>query len=271
MDDEAAFEIEALQSLMVDGELIVISDGSNGAAALKVVLVPNNSSSGSPSSKSNYVGATLSVKYTAKYPDELPEWKLEATRGLDPDMVRQLNELVKEEMQANVGMPMIFSVAEAMRSWLIANNSPPKSMYDEMESSKAAAAAAALESDGSQSDDPDLRAEECNQGRSHGLLEKDLSELSQRITKVQFDQWLVELRKDAILKGDLEQKLQDKLSGRQLFEMDSSLISSDAVAGDALEDDVVDMTTREDLNSLEWQNANLFVDDGGVDEGEIEW
>lgn len=92
----------------------------------------------------NFVGATLHVTFTASYPDEVAQvtarpcsasfrthfpcgllayqLRVSADKGLLPDQVADLQRLVDSTAQENVGMASVFTIAEAVKEWLLANN-----------------------------------------------------------------------------------------------------------------------------------------------------
>eukprot|EP00953_Heterococcus_sp_UTEX-ZZ885_P034763 17984-Heterococcus_DN1.PRE.1 len=68
------------------------------------------------------VGVNLICKIGSSYPDTAPEIEIEITDGLLPAQARELQQLANETAEANVGMPMGFTIAEAIREWLVENN-----------------------------------------------------------------------------------------------------------------------------------------------------
>jgi RWD domain len=68
------------------------------------------------------VGVNLICKIGSSYPDTAPEIEIEITDGLLPAQARELQQLANETAEANVGMPMGYTIAEAIREWLVENN-----------------------------------------------------------------------------------------------------------------------------------------------------
>jgi hypothetical protein len=48
--------------------------------------------------------------------------KLTVDKGLMPEQLATLEELMKSTGQDCMGMPMIFTIASAVKDWLVANN-----------------------------------------------------------------------------------------------------------------------------------------------------
>lgn len=70
----------------------------------------------------NHVAVRLEVEYTTTYPDTLPELRVKEERGLLPEQMKELEKVMWEEANENVGMPAVFSVVTAIREWLIGRN-----------------------------------------------------------------------------------------------------------------------------------------------------
>lgn len=71
----------------------------------------------------NHVMVKLVVNVPLDYPeDSLPELDLEIVKGLSADNKKELLDLANEEAEANAGMPSVFAVCEAVRTWLADNN-----------------------------------------------------------------------------------------------------------------------------------------------------
>jgi hypothetical protein len=71
----------------------------------------------------NHVGIKLLANIPLDYPEtSLPELEIELLKGLSDDHLQELLVMAKEEAEANMGMPVIFSVCERLREWLLENN-----------------------------------------------------------------------------------------------------------------------------------------------------
>ena len=71
----------------------------------------------------NHVMVNIVATIPLNYPEEsLPELDLEIVKGLSLDNKKELLQLANEEAEQNEGMPAIFAVCEAVRTWLADNN-----------------------------------------------------------------------------------------------------------------------------------------------------
>jgi hypothetical protein len=72
---------------------------------------------------SNHIMVKLVAEIPLDYPEvTLPRLDLEIIKGLSKDNKDELLRLANDEAEANAGMPAIFAVCEAVRSWLADNN-----------------------------------------------------------------------------------------------------------------------------------------------------
>jgi len=119
--DEQAEEKEVLQSIFpTEYEEI-------DATTIKVKQL-------APVADEVHVQVALVVTYPPAYPSVVPSIVVEAEKGLGKKQVEELQQLADDTAAANVGMPSIFVVAEALKEWLADNNKPGQdgSMYAEM-------------------------------------------------------------------------------------------------------------------------------------------
>jgi hypothetical protein len=71
----------------------------------------------------NHIMVKLVARIPLEYPEGmLPELDIEIIKGLSQDNKDELLRLANDEAEANAGMPAIFSICEAVRSWLADNN-----------------------------------------------------------------------------------------------------------------------------------------------------
>ena len=106
-------EIEVLQSIFPE-EFELISD-SPSEPSFKLHL--------SPSDEEKHVAITLICSLPSLYPDEtLPLMSIEIEKGLSHTHVDELMTIATEVATTNLGMPVIFAVAEAIKEWLVDNN-----------------------------------------------------------------------------------------------------------------------------------------------------
>ena len=71
----------------------------------------------------NHVGIHLLVNIPLDYPEtSLPELNIEIIKGLTEEHRTELVEMAKAEAANNEGMPMIFTICEVLREWLLDHN-----------------------------------------------------------------------------------------------------------------------------------------------------
>ena len=68
------------------------------------------------------VGVDFRCSVGPTYPDQVPEIAIENATGLAPPQVQDLLELAQQTAADNVGMVMGYTIAEAIREWLIEHN-----------------------------------------------------------------------------------------------------------------------------------------------------
>lgn len=125
MCDEHAEEIEVLTSIYPE-EFELISESP--APSFKIHLAP-------PDVDEVFVAVSLVCELPTTYPDEIaPILSIKIEKGLGDVHADELKALADEIATENIGMPSIFTVAEAVKEWLIDNNVAGQdgSMYSEM-------------------------------------------------------------------------------------------------------------------------------------------
>eukprot|EP00922_Rhytidocystis_sp_ex-Travisia-forbesii_P055965 GHVS01082857.1.p1 GENE.GHVS01082857.1~~GHVS01082857.1.p1 ORF type:complete len:296 (+),score=91.02 GHVS01082857.1:226-1113(+) len=275
--EEQALEAEALESLFIEGELTVLDPNKKFILA----LLPSGCLPDGQGDKC-YAAVNLMVEFTASYPQQPPFWALEDVKGLDGDQVKEMQEIVRSTMDANLCMPMVYEVAEALTTFLTMNNRPTSSMHDQMMEQQqrrpkgAAGGTAGKEeeeddsdyspSEGSEEDEEDGSDDQSDgeqkvekvgrRGKrrdeeTKGLTDKDLVREDLRCKHEDFAKWTEAFRLEMVEKGTWKGSASivasENKSGRQLFEMHSPE-AVDGVAGTL--------------------QANVFWDDADLFEGE---
>ncbi|XP_037083490.1 RWD domain-containing protein 1-like isoform X2 [Pollicipes pollicipes] len=168
----------------------------------------------------------LAITCPARYPDEAPQIDiLEEPENCVPLEVEQLMETLQAEAEANLGMVMVFTIASAASEWL--NNH-----CDELRRRK---------------------EEEAERKRFEGT----------RVSVETFLKWKEGFEKEmsamrAQKARDLEAARRNKLSGRELFLKDTTLVDSDIkFLEDAGEDVKVDESLFQDLEDLDLEDDEL--------------
>jgi len=156
-----------------------------------ISLVPN------PGSEDDIVGVEMEVKYTAGYPQEAPILHLKSKKGVTKSQCVELEEKIKTQAADSLGTAMIFTLAQTVKDWLDEHNREP--------------------ADDIEDDIVDEKEDEATEVGTPITVETFLA------WKAAFDMEMAELNKNKI---DLERLRRP--TGRQLFEIDASLILSDA-------------------------------------------
>eukprot|EP00922_Rhytidocystis_sp_ex-Travisia-forbesii_P025482 GHVS01037408.1.p1 GENE.GHVS01037408.1~~GHVS01037408.1.p1 ORF type:complete len:290 (-),score=77.02 GHVS01037408.1:169-1038(-) len=275
--EEQALEAEALESLFVGGELTIIEPNKK----FLLSMLPSGCLPDGNGDKC-YTAVTLAVEFTPAYPQECPIWSLEEDRGMDADQLSMVKELVRATMDANLGMPMVFEVAEAITGFLTQHNKPPSSMHDQMMQQQQARASGkddkaddeeeADEEDSDYSPSEDSDGEDDSYGedsdggcvgdssaavrkgkrRHHqepkGLSDKELVREDLRCKQEDFVKWAEEFRLEMIQsglwKGSASLVSSEHKTGRQMFEMHS--------------EETVEEVAEETQEKVFWGDADLF-------------
>ncbi|KAI8576878.1 hypothetical protein K450DRAFT_201654 [Umbelopsis ramanniana AG] len=229
--EEQQNELEALQSIYPD------EFEDLGAEGFRIICRPEDQDEEAPSV------LALKVKYTPNYPDELPEFEVESIEGeLTQDQRERIMSTLTASAEESIGMAMIFTMASMLQEELYVVISEGKQARIEAELARV------------------RLAEEAENRKFKGTpVTVDLF----LTWKTKFDKEMAEKEQEA--KGKIKTDGKAKLTGRQLFEQDKTLASSDASYMD--EGDVaVDVTQfekeergvqddeEEDDNNQVWRN-----------------
>ena len=119
--EEQEMEAEALEAIF-DTAFEIRSSDQPFIWAVKLVPVDCGGDE-EEEEAANHVMVKLVATIPLNYPEEsLPELDLEILKGLSLDNKQELLKLANEEAEQNEGMPAIFAVCEAVRTWLADNN-----------------------------------------------------------------------------------------------------------------------------------------------------
>ncbi len=195
------------------------------------------------------VGAVLVVKFTPGYPDtELPIIDVVSPTGITPTQVKELKGAAQETAEANLGTPLVYTVAERVREWLTENNMKPSdgSAFDEMMRRKAieAAGGGGGSASGALSRDLDpsilrkvvISAEEADETVRRKRDGTPVTRESFLAWQAKFDAEMeAKAREDEakgldVMIGYARRLGLGRATGRQLFEADASLATSDVAA-----------------------------------------
>ena len=126
--EEQRDEVEALESIYME-DFVKLSD--EPPLRYAIGLVPNPGEADGE----NHVRVTLECTIPAAYPNVGPEMRVAVDKGLSPKQADELLALANAQADENVGMPMMFTVGEALKEWLVEHNRPGQgdgSMYADM-------------------------------------------------------------------------------------------------------------------------------------------
>jgi hypothetical protein len=119
--EEQEMEAEALAAIF-DTAFEIRSSEQPFVWAVKLVPVDCGGDADEEEAK-NHIMVKLVAHIPLDYPEgTLPRLDLEIIKGLSQDNKDELLRLADDEAEANAGMPAIFAVCEAVRSWLADNN-----------------------------------------------------------------------------------------------------------------------------------------------------
>ncbi|CAL8248104.1 unnamed protein product [Lota lota] len=173
--------------------------------------------------------ATLKFTYVEKYPDEPPEWEIFSRENLEDGDEEEILTLLQQQAEENLGMVMIFSLVTAVQEKL-------NEMVDQIKNRR---------------EEEKLRqereAEEAEKVTFQGTVVNIENFLA---WKARFELEVAEIRQKR--QKDEEQAGKLKLTGKQLFETDHNLDTSDIQfleeAGNNVE---VDESLFQDIEDLD--------------------
>lgn len=189
------------------------------------------------------VEATLKFTYVAKYPDEPPLWEISSQENLEDGDVEDILTLLKQQAEENLGMVMIFTLVTAVQEKLNGIVDEIKNRREEEKLRK------------------EKEAEEAEKVAFQGTVVTIENFLA---WKAKFELEMAEFRQKK--QKEEEQAGKPKLTGKQLFERDHNLDTSDIQfledAGNNVE---VDESLFQDIEDLD-----LDEDDTSFDPLEME-
>lgn len=222
--EEQKNEIEALESIYSDEFTIV----SEKPSCFQVKLIPEVHPTHDDGEEPTPASCSLQFTYVDKYPDDVPIIEVVDTENMTDDDVNILLESLMQEASENLGMVMVFTlVSSALEKLNVFNEDTVRRRVEAKEKK--------------------LRAEEeAERKRFEGT----------RVTIESFLAWKADFDAevtDAKMKRTREKSaIEGKLTGRQLFERDESLIESDLQFLEEGDQDIkVDESLFQDLDDLD--------------------
>ncbi|KAK1337967.1 LOW QUALITY PROTEIN: hypothetical protein QTO34_001071 [Cnephaeus nilssonii] len=220
--EEQRNELEALESIYPDSFTVLSENPPSFTITVTSEAGENDET----------VQTTLKFTYSEKYPDEAPLYEIFSQENLEDNDVTSILKLLALQAEENLGMVMIFTLVTAVQEKLNEIVDQIKTRREEEKKQK------------------EKEAEEAEKQLFHGTpvtIENFLS------WKAKFDAELLEIKKKRM--KEEEQAGKNKLSGKQLFETDHNLDTSDIQfledAGNNVE---VDESLFQEMDDLELED-----------------
>ena len=137
-------------------------------------------------SEENHVAIKLRVLYPKMYPEVVPSLEIESEKGLNKTQIEELSDVLKENAEENLGMPMVFTLAEAAKEWMQERNVESKgdgSAFERMQQRKQEIERAKLKEAQKQEE------KERRQNEAEAEIKKKTRQLLVCITKEEFFEW----------------------------------------------------------------------------------
>ena len=133
--EEQEMEAEALAAIF-DDCLEIISSEQPFEWAVSLWPEQHAADEDDDDAPQNFVGIKVIAKIPLTYPEEsLPNLSIKVLKGLTEEHEEELLNLAMEEAENNRGMPVMYTVCERLREWLLENNQKgmdDRSMYTQM-------------------------------------------------------------------------------------------------------------------------------------------
>ncbi|XP_053566859.1 RWD domain-containing protein 1 [Bombina bombina] len=217
--EEQRNELEALESIYADSFTVL----STSPASFSITV------SSEAGEEDENVQVTLKFTYVASYPDKAPLYEIAAQENLEDGDASDLLSLLEQQAEENLGMVMIFTLVSAVQERLNEIVDLIKNRQEEEKLKK------------------EKEAEEAEKVCFHGTVVTIENFLS---WKAKFEAEEAEMKRKK--QKEDEQSGKNKLTGKQLFERDHNLDTSDIKfleeAGNNVE---VDESLFQDLDDLE--------------------
>jgi len=229
-EEEQKNEVEALESIYpTEFEILMKEPCYQFSIALKSDNYEESTDDGAC--------CTLIFTYVPTYPDAVPIIEVGDYDNLDEEHVTELQEMLQKEAEDNVGMVMIFTLVSTAQEWL-------NTKLDEIEKNREEEAERKLR-----------EKEEAERQRFEGTR---VSVETFLLWKATFDAEMAALKK----KIQKEEPTSKKLTGRELFERDSTLNESDIQFMQEGEEEIkVDESLFQELDDLDLDDELKTLDD----------
>uniref|UniRef100_A0A8D0A428 RWD domain-containing protein 1 n=1 Tax=Sander lucioperca TaxID=283035 RepID=A0A8D0A428_SANLU len=192
--EEQRNELEAIESIYPDSFTVL----SDEPTSFTITVTSDAAENGET------VEATLKFTYVEKYPDEAPLWEIHSQENLEDSDAEDILTLLQQQADENLGMVMIFTLVTAVQEKLNEMVDVKKNRREEEARRKEA------------------EAEEAEKVLFQGTVVTIENFLA---WKAKFELEMAELRRKR--QKEEEQAGKPKLTGKQLFETDHNLDTSD--------------------------------------------
>jgi hypothetical protein len=122
MTDHAAeqeMELEALEAILMDEISPLVgeppSDWPSDSTCYRIVIRNDEEVAEGVYEKK----MDLLFAHTPNYPDEAPWIKLSSVQGMTEADIREVNGLLKRQVEANLGMAMVYTLVDTLKDWLM--------------------------------------------------------------------------------------------------------------------------------------------------------
>ena len=226
--EEQTNELEALESIYC-GELEVLSREAPVKFQIPVKSEGYDSESGTG------YACTLKFTYTDRYPEECPEVEIEDTDNFSDEVETRLKDHLQQEAEGLLGEVMVFTLVSAAQDWLSTHWDDEKRCKEEEKERRI------------------REEEEAEQKRFEGTL---VTPEAFYAWKAKFDAEFAHLKKKEEVTG--------KLTGREMFMQDTTLVQSDL----KFLEDTEDSKPFDDDNVKVEVDEDLFKDIDELDIGD---
>lgn len=118
-EGEQEMEIEALQAILMD-DMQEVTSAECGlvtdARCFQIRVSPMDDDEDEPTDIP--VRLAVNFAHTPKYPDEPPLLKVRSLQGIKDADIKELQQKLQDEVQENLGMAMIYTLATSAKEWL---------------------------------------------------------------------------------------------------------------------------------------------------------
>uniref|UniRef100_H3GEA7 RWD domain-containing protein n=1 Tax=Phytophthora ramorum TaxID=164328 RepID=H3GEA7_PHYRM len=249
-------EVEALEAIYMD-EFTKLSDEP---LTYQVHVVPNQDG------ENNFVAMLLKAEIPDTYPDVEPKLDIIVKKGLADSQLKEIKQLLDQQVEENMGMAMMYTLCEAVREYLVENNregndgSEHQEMLRRMELKK-------KKEDKVEADKLEQVRETSTRARSIKFAAANAQAHAEEhrrefhgtpVTVESFAAWKVKFDSEmqVTTKASVKDEATAKLSGRQLWNK-----------GLVTEDDAVEAEAEAEANEDE---ADEEEEDGGAEEEQVD-